>query len=106
MKFVLNKDKLLIQETEYLNSGSIQYYEIPVEYDESWNNLSKEAILIKEKESKGTSIAVINNKIFIDQDIKGAYSIGFVGYTIENNVKTYQISTRLKTLFLQKVQEK
>jgi frataxin-like iron-binding protein CyaY len=102
MKFVLNKDKLLIQETQYLNSGSINYYEAEVEYDEAWNNLSKEAILIKTGENTGKSIAVVNNKIFIDQDVKGSYSIGFIGYTIENNVKVYQISTKLKTIFFAK----
>lgn len=102
MKFILNKDKLVdivkAENEKNPNSGSINYYEAEVEYDESWNGLSIEAILIKKEEEEGTSVAVIDNKVFIDKKLNGRYSIGFVGYTIENNVKTYQISTDLQAI--------
>ena len=98
MKFILNKDKVEIKNTEILNSGSINYYKEQVEYDESWNELSIEVIMIKENEEKGTSIAVINNEFYIDKKLNGKYWIGFIGYTIENNIKIYQISTKLKML--------
>ena len=101
MKFVLNKDKVTVENEKDLNSGSINYYEADVEYDETWNDLNIEAVIVKtqngrELEDKGTSIAVINNKIYIDQKLEGSYFIGFVGYKIEENKKTYQISTNLK----------
>lgn len=50
----------------------------------------------------GTSIAVINNKFFIDKKISGDCCIGFVGYTIENDKKTYQISSNLKYIHFDK----
>ena len=40
MKFILNKDKLEIQNIGEQNSGSINYYLADVEYDSSWNNLT------------------------------------------------------------------
>lgn len=96
MKFILNKDTISIEKDTVPNSGSINYYEAEVEYDDSWNELSIEAIFLKENEDKGTSVAVINNKMYIDQKLRGSFLIGFKGYTIENNVKTYQISTNLQ----------
>lgn len=102
MKFKLNKDELEIENAESPNSGSIKYYEIEVEYDDSWEGLSIEAILLKENEDKGTSVAVINDKMYIDKNLSGYYLIGFRGYRIENNVKTYQISTNLKCIYFRK----
>ena len=102
MKFILNKDTLEIEDVDVLNSGSVNYYEADVEYDESWNNLVVEAIIVKRREDEGKSIAVINNKIFIDQKLRGTYSIGFVGYKIEDEKKTYQISTNLKSIYFDK----
>ena len=101
MKFILNKDKVTVEDEKDLNSGSIKYYEVDVEYDESWNDLNIEAVIVKaqngrELEDEGKSIAVINNKIYIDQKLEGSYFVGFVGYTLENDKKTYQISTDLK----------
>ncbi len=95
MKFILNKDVLTIEETRAINSGSISYYEADVEYDDSWKDLTIAAIMTKVGEDTGKSFAVINNKIFVDQTLEGAYSIGFVGYKIGGEVKTYQISTNL-----------
>lgn len=102
MKFILNKDTLIVESGESVNSGSLAYYEAAVEYDESWNDLSIEAILIKEDKNKGTSIAVIDNKMYVDQQLKGEYSIGFVGYKIEEDKKVYQISTNLKSIYFNK----
>lgn len=98
MKFILNKDKLTIEEKEKPNSGSVKYYEAEVEYDESWNDLTIKAVLVETDADKGKSISLINNKIYIDNELDGTYEIGFVGYTIENDEKTYQISTNLKAV--------
>lgn len=102
MKFILNKDTLEVDEVVVGNSGSVNYYEAEVEYDESWNNLNIEAVLVKKDKDVGTSIAVINNKFFIDKKLSGTYYIGFVGYTIENDKKTYQISSNLKYIHFDK----
>lgn len=102
MKFILNKDKLEIENIELVKSGSISYYEADVEYDESWKDLVIEAIMVRKNEDVGTSIAVINNKMYIDQNLKGTYHIGFVGYTLEGEQKTYQVSTNLKSIYFDK----
>lgn len=102
MKFILNKDTLELDKIVVGNSGSVNYYEAEVEYDESWNNLNIEAVIVKKDEDVGTSIAVINNKFFIDKNLSGTYYIGFVGYTIENDKKTYQISSNLKGIYFDK----
>ena len=102
MKFVLNKDKLTIEDKDKPNSGSVQYYEVEVEYDESWEGLTIKAVLVEADADKGKSIALINNKIYIDNELDGTYEIGFVGYTIENDTKVYQISTNLKSITFNK----
>lgn len=96
MRFILNKDTLTIEDVKNLNSGSVNYYEVDVEHDESWNDLVIECVLVKS--NKGVSVGVISNKMFIDQELKGWYSVGFVGYKVEDGVKTYQISTNLKSI--------
>ena len=98
MKFILNKDKLTIEreEEESPNSGSVKYYEIEVEHDESWEGLTIEARIIHKEEDEGISVAVINNKVYIDEKLRGQHYIGFIGYRIEDDVKTYQISSNLK----------
>lgn len=102
MKFILEKDKLDIENKIIYNSGSVLYYEADVEYDESWNDLTIEAVIIKKDEEEGVSRSIINNKIYLDKEMSGSYSIGFVGYTIENNEKSYQISTNLKPIIIRK----
>lgn len=103
MKFVLNKDKLTIENEECLNSGAIQYYNAEVERDDSWDNLTIEARIVKKEDGRiedvGNAIAVIGNSIYIDREINGTYAIGFIGYRIENEVKTYQISSNLVSVF-------
>ena len=100
MKFILNEDKLTIKNTkkDRQNSGSIKYYEAEVEYDESWNGLTIEAIIVKEKTKEAIAVSMINNKVYIDTDMQGIYSIGFVGYTLQDNSKIYQISTNLRPI--------
>ena len=98
MKFIINNNTLTIKEYIMVNSGSISNYEIPVEFDESWNGLTIVAKICKARENTGIERAVINNKVFIDIDKKDRYAIGFVGYIIENNKKIYQKSTNLKVI--------
>lgn len=102
MLFKLNKDNLTIKNTDIQNAGSLNYYEADIEFDTSWNNLDIVAVITKKDEQKGISIAVINNKLYIDQEMNGIYTIGFIGYIIENDKKTYQISTNLKNISFQR----
>lgn len=114
MKFIIDKDTAKIVDRDILNSGSVNYYDIEIEHDSSWNNLSIEAITIKDGDEKGNSVAVINNHFYLDKQTRGAYFIGFIGYTLEERqievepeeeglepttetieVKIYQISTNL-----------
>lgn len=103
MKFILNKDKLEIENIELVKSGSVSYYEAEVEYDESWDGLVIEAVMVHSQNNTlddiGKSVAVINNKMYIDQNLKGTYCIGFVGYKIEEEKKVYQISTNLEKVW-------
>ena len=103
MKFVLDKDKLKIVGDSKINvSGSVKYYEVEIEHDESWNDLTIKVILLKNDQNIAEQIAVIDNKFYIDRDKSGIYKVGFVGYTIENNEKTYQISTNLVSIAIDK----
>lgn len=95
MKFILDKDTLTIEENKFYNSGSVDYYEAEVQFDETWNDLTIEAIITKMGENKGISRSPINNKIMLDLQENGTYTVGFVGYKIENEEKIYQISTNL-----------
>lgn len=103
MKFILDKDKVQILDKHNLKSGSINYYIAEVEHDESWDNLTIEARIVRKEngiiQEIGKSIAVINNEMYIDKELSGTYAIGFIGYTIEDNVKTMQISTNLVGLY-------
>lgn len=83
MKFILNKDNLIIENAIVPHSGSVKYYEADVEMDSSWNGLTVACILKKKTEEKGTAISVINNKIFIDKELGGDYVVGFIGYLLD-----------------------
>ena len=98
MKFIINGDKLKIEQAETINSGSFEDYLMPVEYDESWNDLIIEARIVEDKSSQGISRAVIDNQVYIDMSKKKRYAIGFIGYTIENNQKIHQKTTDLKII--------
>lgn len=101
MNFIINKDKLKITEPRIINSGSVAYYLVDCEFDDSWNGLTKKAVLIKKGESQGTEVAVINNQIYIDKEYFGDYFVGFVGYVLNNeNKKIRQISTNLEGFYV------
>lgn len=103
MRFILNKDKVTLEGYFDTNvSGTIKYYEIPIEYDETWENLVIKAIIVNKDEDTGEEISVINNKFFIDKKKSGTYRVGFVGYTIENEQKVYQVSTDLVSFIIDK----
>lgn len=53
MKFIINGDKLKIEQAETINSGSFEDYLMPVEFDESWDNLNIEAIIAQDKSEQG-----------------------------------------------------
>lgn len=98
MKFILNNDTLVIDNPVAVNTGSIADYEIEVEADENWEGLTIVAKICQEKENIAFERAVINGKVFIDIDALKRYTIGFIGYTIENDEKVYQKSTNLKVI--------
>lgn len=99
MLFVLNDDILTIENGDKKqNAGSINYYEREIQFNEKWEGLTIYAIITKEGSTKGTERAVVNNKLYIDQEFNGIYTIGFVGYTIEEGKKNYQISTNLRKI--------
>lgn len=103
MRFILNKDKVTLEGYFDTNvSGTIKYYEIPIEHDETWENLVIKAIIVNKDEDTGEEISVINNKFFIDKKKSGTYRVGFVGYTIENEQKVYQVSTDLVSFIIDK----
>lgn len=98
MKFIINDNKLKIELSDTINSGSFRDYLMEVETDESWQGLSIEAIISKKDSNEGIARAVINNEVYIDMPKKERYTIGFIGYTIENNQKIHQKSTDLKII--------
>ena len=103
MKIVIEKDKIINIDDININSGSIQYYKIYFEFDESWNDLTKKVIIINRKTGQAKELAIIDNYIYLDIFESGDYSIGVVGYTLnEENEKEYQISTNLKTICIRK----
>lgn len=102
MKFILNKDNLNIEGSQILNSGSTGYYEVEVEHDEEWNGLTIAVVMIKKGESIGKNVSVVNNKVCIDRAVYGSYSLGVIGYKIENEQKIYQISTNMKSVYFDK----
>ena len=98
MDIIVDKDIIKKVDELLINSGSINYYKYNVEFDNSWENLTKKAILINNETKEAQEIAVLSNQIILNVNKNGIYSIGFVGYRIENEEKTFQISTNLKSI--------
>lgn len=99
MRVIVNKDKLEKDGEILINSGAIGYYEVEVEFDSSWDNLIKKAVIIRKNKEIGQFIAVIDNKIYLDIEQADYYYIGFVGY---NEGRNYQISTDLISIYVNK----
>lgn len=97
MKAIINKDKVTLADTEVYNSGSINYYKLDTEFDESWEGLTKEAILTQGGE--GVRIPVSGNYIMIDRAISGKYDIGFIGYTLEYHLTIDTVVDPNKTYY-------
>lgn len=105
MKFIVDNRKLLIEYDENensINSGSIKDYLVDVEFSDEWDGLTKVAKICIDGENTGIERAVIDGQVYIDMEEHAKYAIGFIGYTIENNVKIYQKSTDLKKLTYKK----
>lgn len=100
MKFKINNNTLKIEydNKERVNSGSIADYLVPVDMDESWDGLTVVCKICDEKANTGIERSLIDNQVYIDMDKHKRYAIGFIGYTIENNVKVHQKSTNLVIL--------
>ena len=57
-------------------------------------------MLVHRGTQEAQDIAVTDNKLYIDVNQGGSYSIGFVGYTVEGENKVYQISTNLEAFYI------
>ena len=68
MKAIITNDKLEIQDNTLYNSGSIDYYEIDVEFSSDWDNLTKYAVLVGAEKIK---LPVVANKLHVDQRTSG-----------------------------------
>lgn len=79
-----------------VNTGAINYYEMDITFNESWNDLTKVAILVNRSTKQAIEIPVILDKIFLPfLEDESVYNLGVIGYTITNNEKSLQISTNL-----------
>lgn len=94
MKININKDYASIVEEESLNSGAVNLYEVEPTFSEEWDNLTIKMIVL---DGNNVAIAVgyMDGKFTIPELEEGVYNIGFVGYSVENEIKTKQISTNL-----------
>lgn len=103
MKIVIEKDKITNIDDININSGSIRYYRIDFEFDETWTDLTKKVVIINRMTEQAKEFAIIDNHMFLDVFENGDYSIGVVGYTLnEENEKEYQISTNLRMINIKK----
>lgn len=98
MKFIVKQNVLKIEDSQELCSGTINCLKMNVEFDEAWDGLIKEAIMIKEFETEGERLAILDNQICISRPKKGKYFIGFIGYRIEEDKKVFQLSTNLEAI--------
>jgi len=98
MRAVITHDQLEVKDEVLYNSGSIDYYEIDTEFTSDWDNLTKYAII---NGAEAVKIPVVANKVKVDRNTSGTYYIGFVGYTIDDDKKTFQISTNLQPIYFQ-----
>ena len=80
MKAKINGSTLTLDEMQLLNAGSIGYYEMELETTEDWNDTTKKAIILKDGETVGNEIPVVENIVRIDRTVEGKYYIGFLGF--------------------------
>ena len=80
MKAIINGSTLTLDEMQLLNAGSIGYYEMELETTEDWNDTTKKAIILKDGETVGNEIPVVENIVRIDRTVEGKYYIGFLGF--------------------------
>lgn len=100
MKLIINNDKLEIELSKAINSGSINYYNIECEFNEAWNGLIKEIIIKKQDEEEGIKRTVVNGIALIDCKINGLYQIGVKGYSIEYHLTTDTQINANKTYYI------
>lgn len=98
MRFVVKQNVLTIENCKNFCSGTINCLKIDIEFDAAWDGLTKEAIIIKEFETEGERIAIVDDQICISRPKKGKYFIGFIGYRLEEDKKVFQLSTNLEAI--------
>ena len=102
MRIVIKGDTIESLELEQIKSGSIQYYEAELEFDEQWNGLEKKAIVVSKDEEYAKEIEIADNKLYLNIEENDVYCIGFIGYIVEDEKKIKQISTNLRMLTVSK----
>lgn len=99
MKLIINDDKLEIEMSKAIKSGSINYYNIECEFNSAWNNLTKEIIIKDVDNENGIKRVVVNGVVNIDQRIKGLYQIGAKGYSLSFALTTDTVINPNKTYY-------
>lgn len=96
MKFIINNDKLTIENNNSYLAKAVDIYNIDLEFSSEWNNLTKKILFIK-----GTNViegAILSNRIVLPALDKGIYQVGIVGYTSQDDVITKKLPTNLITI--------
>jgi len=94
MKININKDYASIVEEESFNSGAVDFYEIETSFSSEWDNLTIKMVIV-DGNNTALVVGLMDGKFIIPELEEGIYRLGFVGYNIENEIKTKQISTNL-----------
>ena len=82
MRAIICSDELVLENNKVFVSGTVDFYPVELFFDDSWNGLTKKAILIPEYAAKGIEIPIVNKTVNIDRSKKGRYYLGFVGYIV------------------------
>lgn len=84
MKISINKDKAeIVKKDEGANSGTINYNCVELEFDEAWEGLTKEAVLIPISSQEAIPINIIDNKFYLNVKKHGSYNIGIIRIQIK-----------------------
>lgn len=102
--FKIENDLITIEETiGRINTGAIEYYDLEFEFNSSWQGLTKIAVLVNKTTEVAVAVPIMGNIATVPfLTDSSTYSIGVMGYTIEEETKTLQISTNLVSFWVDK----
>lgn len=93
MKLKIENDDLLLQENSTIRAESIDVYEIDFEFTPDWDELDKKIIFVN-----GSDVyeqVIFDNKSKIPSLPNGNYSIGIVGFFVENDIIVKRKATNM-----------